>query len=123
MASLFYQKTTVTWTSNLGRFEKTFEQLGVILKGVGDVVPIVGAPLRILARFCTGKDGKAEERQKIMVALENLLENLETTYQTLNKYTDDDKKESPLTLEVKTSLKACSDWGELIEKKNKLLIY
>jgi len=106
----------------MGQFAETFQALHVILKGVGDAVPIVGTPMRILgslANWCGGKNtsANAEERKQIVISLENLLGDLEKTYQTLNKYADEDKKDSRLTFEVKVALKACADWAELIDNK------
>jgi len=53
--------------------------------------------------------------KRIQVALEGLLGDLEKTLHTLSKYSDDDKKVSRLTLEVKVALKACSDWADQID--------
>jgi len=55
--------------------------------------------------------------KRIQVALEGLCADLEKTLHTLSKYSDEDKKISRLTLEVKIALKACSDWADQIEQR------
>jgi len=98
---------------------KVFEQLGVILKNMGDST--TGSPGRILGVFTKFLGGRPttppEDLKRIQVAFESLLGDLEKTFHTLNKYSDDDKKVSRLTLEVKVAMKACSDWADQIEQK------
>jgi len=110
------QTTTVSWTGKVDHFGATFAALHGILKSVGDVVPIVGTPLRVLAGWCSGSSTQ-DDKKKIALALENLLGDLDKTYATLNKYSDEDKKDSRLSFEVKVAMKSCSDWAEMIEKK------
>jgi len=98
---------------------KVFEQLGIILKNMGESSS--GSPGRILGVFTKFLGGKPttppEDLKRIQVAFESLLGDLEKTFHTLNKYSDEDKKFSRLTLEVKVAMKACSDWADQIEQK------
>jgi len=79
-----------------------------------------GSPNKLfgaVAKFFGAKQGPPDDLKRIQIALEGLLADLEKTLHTLSKYSDDDKKVSRLTLEVKVALKACSDWADSIEAK------
>jgi len=100
---------------NAEKYGKVFEGLGFVLKGFVDV-PTGG--IRILA--VVGKfwgSQKSDEIKKALISLESLLNDLEKTYGTLTQYTDEDRRDSRLTLEVKVALKSCSDWADQIEGK------
>jgi len=63
------------------------------------------------------KGGKDTEQKELLATLENFLRLLEKTATILEKYTDEQKNQSPLTAEVKQNMQACYEWATLIEKK------
>jgi len=78
------------------------------------------SPSRIfgaVTKFFGGRSSPPDDMKRIQVALEGLCADLEKTLHTLSKYSDEDKKISRLTLEVKIALKACSDWADQIEQR------
>jgi len=99
----------------------TLQKLGNLLKGIGENVPVVGAGIRFIGLFATqaGSSGveRREAKQKLVDTLENFLKDLESTLPILEKYNDEDKRESKLTFQVKISLQACHEWAQLIENK------
>jgi len=99
----------------------TLQKLGNLLKGIGENVQVVGAGIRFIGWFATqaGSSGveRREAKQKLVDTLENFLKDLESTLPILEKYNDEDKRESKLTFQVKISLQACHEWSQLIELK------
>lgn len=71
----------------------------------------------LLAFAASKGNSKPRKEKKILVTLESFLSDLDKTYQTLIKYSEEDRKDSRLTLEVKVSLTSCCAWAELIEQK------
>jgi hypothetical protein len=114
--------TIAVWTSDfLQQNGAILEGLGKILNGVGEVVPLVGGPIKILGVFAAfvGARGsqQATDLKETKINLESLLGDLEKTFLTLSKYSDEDRKDSRLTLEVKISLTSCVTWAENINSR------
>jgi len=105
----------------LQNYGSTINKLGALLKGIGEVVPVVGVGIKILGFFATTAGGVGVERkegkQALVDTLETFLKDLESTLPILEKYDDADKRESRLTFQVKVSLQACHEWAQLIENK------
>jgi len=64
-----------------------------------------------------GVKGRENLINELKVELESFFKDLDDTAQILKKYSDENKQESRLTLEVKVSLKQCYVWLDLLEKK------
>jgi len=105
----------------LQTYGDTLQKLGNLLKGIGENVPVVGVGLKIVGFFAAkaGAAGvdKKQGSQDLRDTLEGFLKDLEYTLPVLEKYDEEDKRESKLTFQVKVSLQACHEWAQLIENK------
>jgi len=115
----FSSQSDAQWEQrNLSRIVDTFSNAGKFLQTIGELQTTKDRQ-DIRKGFANYAQLNASDRKNIenfRTELEQFHRDLDNTLEVLSKYSDENKRESQLTLEVKVDMKLCYEWIDMFQQ-------